>query len=287
VIRARDWPLLGLVALLVSGLGCRPKAANASAMDATVAVESVVVAGDSISVTVNYRPGPDDGKGALDGFLIYAGTNDGAIGPDSVTKIPSSRTATFAWGGLAPGTYDGYVCVVALRRQLASSPTCKPWTGTIADTPPPPPIVDSTTVATALRLFAKDSTLVACYGECGDSALGVLTDGSVVMLPTSTIICGVFEFPDGKAGLGGLQRREAECEAIAAARFTATQLATSPAQTAVLIGVVHCFPTDGQDPANGKVCKDYYGLDVDPGTLGARPHWLADPASTIQVAARS
>ena len=130
------------------------------------------------------------------------------------------------------GSYSGYACVTARRRTLNSTPTCKSWTATVADVPPPPPIVDSVTV----------------------SALRLLPDAFNLVRGTAFKLCLAAEFPNGGAALWGEHEDSAECRQRLAAAYP-TRRALTPAESAYLFASENCYPTDGQNPANGTVCK--------------------------------
>lgn len=147
---------LWLLAILLAGflgaiVGCGPKPARAGDTGTLAMAVTAFVAGDTITVTTTFRPGADDGKGGLDGFIVRTGTNAGAPRAlvDSVSLPASARSHTVRWIGNPVGSYGGFACVTARRRTSNSTPTCRSWTATVADVPPPPPIVDSVQVAAA------------------------------------------------------------------------------------------------------------------------------------------
>lgn len=130
--------LLGALALSAVGTACTTDNTSRLTVDVTaVAVDSMV------RVTMTWRPGADDGYGALSGYLVSA-SGGLPLDADSAQVASNLRTATITLGPYALGsTQSGQGCVKALRRQRSSTPACKPWSVTLTDVAPPPPILDS------------------------------------------------------------------------------------------------------------------------------------------------
>lgn len=227
-VKRNKWGLAKLAAAFGLGvlIACGPRA-DASDTDAVAMAVAASVAGDTITVTTNFKPGADDGKGGLDGFIVRTGTNTGAPKAlvDSVSLPSSARTYTVRWVGNPVGAYSGYACVTARRRTLNSTPTCKAWSATVSDVAPPPPIVDSVVVA-ALRLLSPS---------------GQMTPGS------TQPICPVVGFSGDKWAIRTADALS--CQSRYAAAFTTIQRAVSPTQQAVTDGLCFRYSTaqpDGQ-----------------------------------------
>lgn len=158
----RLFPAL-LAAVVVCGAGCgrtKPPAADATLAGAGFAgfTVRVTVIGGTIRVRSDWQPGPTDGNGNPDFWSITSGTNAGAPKTlrDSVVVAFAVRTYTAEWTDNPPGTYSGYACGKSIRRGVPSTTaSCKAWTATVADVPPPPPIMDSAGAEVAALL---DST---------------------------------------------------------------------------------------------------------------------------------
>lgn len=161
--------LLWILALAVLAPlnGCTPEAK--AEVPKTLAVTVVRHAGAAWVVGTWTNGTVTDGKGALDAILTYNKVEGG----DSTghTLSPTATKDSFPITATPAVPMSGTLCVRAKRRALLSPVTtssCKAWSYTEADTPPPGPVVDSAFVRHALL----DSKLV-------DTALIALTTGEV------------------------------------------------------------------------------------------------------------
>ena len=238
----RRWGFVLAAALCGLGLSlltaCGPKA-QARGGNAGLAAFSVTatVAGDTIRVRHDWRPGPDDGAGNPDFWIITTGTDAGAPKAlkDSVQAAFAVRTYTKTWAGNPPGTYTGYGCGKALRRGTPSTTAnCRQWTAVVVDVPPPPPVYDS--------LGAKVTML------------RLLPDSFDLHRGTAYKLCLAAEFPDGGAALWAEHAESTVCQ-IRLANAYPTRRALTEAESAYLFASENCYPTDGQNPANGTICK--------------------------------
>jgi hypothetical protein len=156
------WKILAGAALLAS---CSPEAKTA-----TLTLDVTAAAVDSmVRVTNTWRPGADDGRGALLGFMVRA-TGGSPAKADSIQVASTVRSQVITLGPYAIGsTQTGQGCVKALRRALGSAYVCKPWTVTLVDQAPPVAIQDSVRTSTTM-----DTLVITQYFRAG------VTDGAGV-----------------------------------------------------------------------------------------------------------
>jgi hypothetical protein len=197
-------PLLALVTLIEPVIPAPKK-------PATMALVSIRVRADTVTVTHRIRLGVSDGKGAIDSVLV---TETGGTFGSQAQAFPGRDTTfvTFSWIGTAGQTLSGQVCAKTKRRGVSSSATCKPWSKVIPDIAPPPPIIDTTLRVFGLMVRPRlDSLALGATGPCQ---------------------CVFFRFTDGAIAEAAKDR--AQCDAIYMVQTEPPRRArVSPGQQAV------------------------------------------------------
>ena len=233
--------LLTLTAALAGAAllaGCAPKAARAEgpkkpALPAVI----VTVAGDTVTVGATVRSSV-----AVDSIHVVVAL-PGSGKPYANKKVynvaPNTPyTVSVVWPGIAPGTYSGTVTARSYRGNCATLSKCqsaaasKAFTVTVDQDAPPPPAIDSVEV----------------------SALRLLPDTVTVARGFTALFCLAAEFPNGGVGLWGEHEDNPVCRDRLAAAYPGRRPLTD-AESAYLFASENCYPTDGQNPGNGTVCK--------------------------------
>jgi hypothetical protein len=176
----RRW-LAGLVAALGAAFGVSKVAAKPAA--SLVSVTAAAAAYSQVRVVVAFRL-----AGSPDSVLV---TWSLAGAPFGVTHRLAGTTTRddIVYPAPAPGgTIGGQVCLTAKRRGLTSAPACQGWTYTLADTPPPPPMIDS----------VRADTVVISAAIVTQAAPAMIGPNVAAALPGQFVTyCLVFTLADG------------------------------------------------------------------------------------------
>lgn len=175
----------------------------------------------------------DDGAGAVDSLIVRDSLAGQPAQEQRIARPTSPAAVTFTWPNPAPGqTVAGRVTAQTKRRQLASAVTSLAWSYTEVDTPPPPPVIDTSLVLSAIDI--KPDTVVLSAGGTFDER--------------TAQFCAFIIFGDGKvpADLSA----PAECQAKYSGWFSMVQRSISPAQRARADSIYAGIGLDGA-PSDG------------------------------------
>lgn len=114
-------------------------------------------------------------------------------------------------------TMSGSVCVQSKRRGLLSAETCAPWSFTMTDSPPPPPVIDSVVTDTLDLVIAR---------------LDVKPDALRLQAGQTQQMCGFVIFADGQVAERAVEQGNAVCDGFYTGGWPAAQRQPSAAQQA-------------------------------------------------------